>query len=162
MKAAAFEALFKRHFNEAMLYVCSLTHDRYLAEEIVQEAFSRAFVSIDEERDTFKFWLFKVCRNCYFDYLRKAKRMSPINEAVTSGEEELAAGVIKNEEYRALYRAIGALKENYREVVMLFYFEGLSVNEIADLVGISADNVKVQLFRARTKLKQILEAENEF
>ncbi len=161
MKNAAFERLYARYSNEAKLYVCSLTHNAALAEEIVQEAFSRALTSIEEEKDGFKYWLFKVCRNCYFDYLRKSKRVVPIDDAMKSGEEELADRVIRADEYRALYRAIGKLSEDYREAVMLFYFNGLSIAEIADILSKSADSVKVRLFRARAKLKSILEAENE-
>ena len=158
MKNAAFEKLFKMYYNEALLYVCSLTHDRTLAEDIVQEAFSKALTSIDDERDTFKYWLFKVSRNCFFDYLRKAKRLAPMDDDIKSDERELVQGIIEKEEYRALYDAIARLKENYREVVLLYYFDGLSVSEIADITGQSTDNVKVLLFRARAKLKQFLEA----
>ncbi len=159
MKNAAFEKLFKRYYNEAILYMCSLTHSLPLAEDIVQEAFSRALTSIDEERDTFKFWLFKVCRNCYFDYLRKAKRTTPIDAELKSDDCDLAQRVIEQERYRALYRAINSLSDSYREVVLLYYFEGLSVNEIAQITGQTADNVKVRLFRSRAKLKDIMEAE---
>ena len=158
MKSAAFEKLFKTYYNEALLYVCSLTHDRALAEDIVQEAFSKALTSIDDERDTFKYWLFKVSRNCYFDYLRKTKRLTPIDDKQRGDEYELVQGIIEKEEYVALYEAISDLKENYREVVLLYYFEGLSVSEIAKITGQSTDNVKVLLFRARAKLKHLLEA----
>ena len=158
MKNAAFEKLFKMYYNEAVLYVCSLTHNRTLAEDIVQEAFSKALTSIDDERDTFKYWLFKVSRNCYFDYLRKTKRLAPIDDKQRSDERELVQGIIEKEEYVALYDAISNLKENYREVVLLYYFDGLSVSEIGDITGQSTDNVKVLLFRARAKLKLLLEA----
>ena len=67
-------------------------------------------------------------------------------------------GIIEKEEYVALYEAIADLKENYREVVLLYYFDGLSVSEISNITGQSTDNVKVLLFRARAKLKQLLEA----
>ena len=119
---------------------------------------SKALTSIDDERDTFKYWLFKVSRNCFFDYLRKAKRLAPMDDDIKSDERELVQGIIEKEEYRALYDAIARLKENYREVVLLYYFDGLSVSEIADITGQSTDNVKVLLFRARAKLKQFLEA----
>lgn len=159
MKNAAFEKLFKMYYNEAVLYVCSLTHNRQLAEDIVQEAFSRALTSIDDEKDAFKYWLFKVSRNCYFDYLRKAKRVAPMPDDMGGDERELVQGLIEKEEYRALYRAIGKLKDNYREVVLLYYFEGLSVSEIGGITGQSADNVKVLLFRSRAKLRSLLEAD---
>ena len=162
MKEAAFEMLFKKYYNEALLYVCALSHDRAVADDIVAEAFLRAFKSIDEEKAGFKYWLLKVCRNCYFDYLRKAKRLTPIDDNLQGDEAELVDDVIRNDEYRALYKAIYKLKDSYREAVMLFYFGGLSVAETASVLGITPENAKVQLFRARIKLKEILEAEHEF
>lgn len=162
MKSTALETFFKKYYNEAMLYVYSLCHNRALAEDIVSDSFLKAFNTIDEERDGFKFWLLKVCRNRYFDCLRKDKKLSRMEEDIEDDNGALVDTVIRNDEYRALYHAISLLKENYREVVRLYYFDGLSVSEIADITEQSVQNVKVQMYRARTKLKEILEAKNEF
>lgn len=162
MKQGAFDDLFKAHYNEAMLYVCSLTHNRALAEDIVSEGFLRAIRSIDPDRDGFKYWLFKVCRNCYFDYLKKSKRLVEVPDQLADDEEELVDRVIEKEEYRALYKAISLLGESYREVIRLFYFGGMSVKEIAGIMNITPDNVKVRIFRARARLKAILEANYDF
>lgn len=161
MKSTAFEAFFKKYYNEAMLYVYSLCRNRALAEDIVSDSFLKAFNTIDEDRDGFKYWLLKVCRNRYFDCLRKDKKLSRMEEDIEDGNGVVDT-VIRNDEYRALYYAISLLKENYREVVRLYYFDGLSVSEIADITEQSVQNVKVLMYRARTKLKEILEAKNEF
>lgn len=155
MKSDAWETLFKKYYNEALLYVFSFCHNRTLSEDIVQEAYARALRSIDEEKDGFKFWLFKVCRNCYFDYHRKAKKVEYLDGDVKS--DDIVETVIRQEEYRALYKAISLLQDNYKEAVLLYYFDGLSVREIADITGNSTDNVKIQLYRARLKLKELLE-----
>jgi RNA polymerase sigma-70 factor (ECF subfamily) len=162
MKNGTLENLFKKYYNEAKLYVFSLCRDLSLAEDIVSESFYKAFVTIDEEKDGFKYWLFKVCRNRYFDILRKNKRLTELNEDIAAANEDLVSDVIKNEEYKALYHAVSLLKDNYREVVQLYYFDGLSAGEIASITEQSVENVKVQMFRARNKLKEILEAKNEF
>lgn len=156
MKSSEWEDLFKKYYNEALLYICSFCHNKAVAEDIVAEAYMRAIRSIDEEKDGFKFWLFKVCRNCYFDYIRKDKRLEPIVSDY-SDESALVDDIIQKEEYRALYKAIDLLQCNYREAVRLFYFDGMSVREISQITGYSVDNVKIQLFRARAKLKEILE-----
>lgn len=156
MKSTAWENLFKRYYNEALLYVYSFCHNRTLAEDIVQEACVRAIRSIDEEKDGFKFWLLKVCRNCYFDTLRKNKKLEAIENDMPSSDS-LVDDVIQKEEYRALYKAISLLKDSYQEVVRLYYFDSMSVKEIASIIGESADNVKIQLYRARFKLKELLE-----
>lgn len=156
MKSTAWENLFKRYYNEALLYVYSFCHNRTLAEDIVQEAYVRAIRSIDEEKDGFKFWLLKVCRNCYFDALRKNKKLEAIENDMPSSDS-LVDDVIQKEEYRALYKAVSLLKGSYQEVVRLYYFDSMSVKEIASIIGESADNVKIQLYRARLKLKELLE-----
>ena len=157
MKSTAWENLFRKYYNEALLYVFSFCHNRALAEDLVQEAYMRAIRSIDEEKDGFKFWLFKVCRNLYFDTLRKNKKVEAITSDMPSNES-LVDDVIQKDEYRALYKAISLLKDDFREIVRLYYFDSMSVKEIASIVDESVDNVKIQLYRARLKLKDILEA----
>lgn len=157
MKSTAWENLFRKYYNEALLYVFSFCHNRALAEDLVQEAYMRAIRSIDEEKDSFKFWLFKVCRNLYFDTLRKNKKVEAITSDIPSNES-LVDDVIQKDEYRALYKAISLLKDDFREIVRLYYFDSMSVKEIASIVDESVDNVKIKLYRARLKLKDILEA----
>ena len=157
MKSTAWENLFRKYYNEALLYVFSFCHNRALAEDLVQEAYMRAIRSIDEEKDSFKFWLFKVCRNLYFDTLRKNKKVEAITSDMPSNES-LVDDVIQKDEYRALYKAISLLKDDFREIVRLYYFDSMSVKEIASIVDESVDNVKIKLYRARLKLKDILEA----
>ena len=72
--------------------------------------------------------------------------------------ESLVDDVIQKDEYRALYKAISLLKDDFREIVRLYYFDSMSVKEIASIVDESVDNVKIKLYRARLKLKDILEA----
>lgn len=157
MKSTAWENLFRKYYNEALLYVFSFCHNRALAEDLVQEAYMRAIRSIDEEKNSFKFWLFKVCRNLYFDTLRKNKKVEAITSDMPSNES-LVDDVIQKDEYRALYKAISLLKDDFREIVRLYYFDSMSVKEIASIVDESVDNVKIKLYRARLKLKDILEA----
>lgn len=160
MKKEAFENLFRKYYNEAKLYVLSMCRDEQLAEDLVADAFYKAFVSIDEEKDGFKYWLLKVCRNCLIDRIRKEKKNVTMGEemlAALPGGDDPAASLIKQEEYRALYRALNLIKPSYKEVVLLYYFEGLSVGEISKITEQSVENVKVTLFRARAKMKEILE-----
>ena len=157
MKNDAFERLFKKYYNEAKLYVTALSRNEALAEDIVSESFVKAFNLIDEEKESFKFWLLKVCRNAYFDYLKKNRRLSALHDNMAADTADLAEKVIEDEEYRALYRAIALLKDNYREVILLYYFDELSVSEIAGITEQSVQNVKVLMYRAMMKLKEILE-----
>lgn len=156
MKKEALENLFRKYYNEAKLYVVTLCHDLSLAEDIVSDSFYKAFTKIDEEKESFKFWLFKVCRNAYFDYHKRTRRLTELNDNL-GRDDDLAARIIRNEEYQSLYRAISLLKPNYREIILLYYFDELTVSEIAGITEQSVENVKVQMYRARMKLKDILE-----
>ena len=72
---------------------------------------------------------------------------------------EVIEAIIRREEYRSLYRAIDLLSDTQKEAVMLFYFSGLSIRNISDIIGKSETNTKVLLCRAREKLRTIMEGE---
>ena len=107
MKNEVLEELFKKYYNEAKLYVASLCRDSALADEIVSSSFYKAFTKLDEAGNNFKFWLFKVCRNTYFDKLRRRGRLTALSESMASEEDgDLAGRLIKQGEYAARHRAV--------------------------------------------------------
>ncbi len=156
MKHDVIEELFKKYYNDALLYTMSLSKNYPLAEEIVSDAFYTALKTADNEVINFKAWLLKVCRNLYLNNLRKSKRLRALDEGVADESESALEHIICKEEYVALYRAISLLNEAYKEVITLFYFEDLSVKDIAAVIGKSEAVVKVTLFRGREALKKIL------
>ncbi len=156
MKKDVFEELFKEHYGGAVLYTYSLCRDYALAEDIVSNAFYKALKNLDDTA-SFRYWLLRVCKNAVVDAARKKKRATNLTEEIADGTD-VAEEYILNEEYRALYRAIELLSDEYRETITLFYFEELSIREIARLVEKTEENVKVILYRARQKLKLLMEA----
>ena len=159
MKNDRIDGLFKKYYNEAILYTVSMCRNKALAEDIVSEAFFKALSSADESIRSFKPWLLAVCRNEFLMHCRTRSRMADdeISEETAVQEDETLNRIIRQEEYRALYRAISLLPESYKEPVILFYFNGLSVKEIAAVVGKSEANVKVLLHRAREELRKNME-----
>lgn len=149
--------MFQKYYNVALLYVFSLAKDRGVAEDIVSTAFFKALQTSDEKILSFKPWLFAVCRNTYFNHLKKNKRVQALNDDFSSERDGLLSELIEEEEYRALYRAIGLLNSEQREVITLFYFQETKVKDIAAITGKSETSVKVALYRARENLKKILE-----
>lgn len=156
MKHDIIEELFQKHYNDALLYSLSLTKNYPLAEEIVSDAFYTALKTADDEIHNFKAWLLKVCRNLFLNSLRKSNRLQELDENVTDQSETALENIIRKEEYRALYHAISLLSPSHKEVITLFYFEDLSVKDIAGVVGKSEAVVKVTLFRGREALKKII------
>ena len=159
MKNDLIDELFKKYYNEAVLYTMSICKDEVLAEDIVSEAFFKALSSADESIQNFKPWLLTVCRNEFYMHCRKRSKISDeeISEEMAILEDETINRIIRQEEYRALYRAISVLPASQKEPIVLYYFNGLSINQIADVIGKSEANVKVLLHRAREQLRKNME-----
>lgn len=140
------------------------------AEDLVQEAFIKAFGALKSYRFEYRFstWLYKIAANCAIDYLRKKKidAMSIDRPVTTSDGEvqvELADWTYNPEEtlYRQRQRisiaeAIDALPEKYREVIVMRHTEDLAYDEIANKLGVPVGTVKARIFRARELLKKEL------
>ncbi len=156
MKCDVIEELFAKYYNDALLYTLSLTKNLPLAEELVSDAFYTALKTAEGEVLNFKAWLLKVCRNLFLNSLRKSKRLEEIDENLADDRESALESIIRKEEYRALYHAISLLNPPQKEIITLFYFEDLSIKDIALVVGKSEAVVKVTLFRGREALKKIL------
>ena len=161
MKSDIIDQLFFLFYNEALLYTISLCRNRTIAEDVVSNAFFKALTLADDSIRDFKPWLLTVCRNEFISVCRKNSRFTgeEIPEDLADDREEVIEGIIRREEYRSLYRAIGLLPDAQKEVVTLFYFSGLPVKSISEITGKSETNIKVLLCRARDKLRTILEEE---
>jgi len=151
-----------------------ILRDRGLAEDAVQEAFMAAFRGLDsfEGRSTLKTWLHRITVNASLSKLRQLKRLAerPIDEYLPEFDRHecriearwtyLAPlqDVLENDDLRArVSESIDALPESYRIVLQLRDIEGYDTSEVAELLKISASNVKVRLHRARAALKKLLE-----
>ena len=159
MKTDIIDQLFSQFYNEALLYTISLCKNRTIAEDIVSNAFYKALTLADDSIRDFKPWLLTVCRNEFISICRKSSRFTgeEIPEDLADDREEVIEGIIRKEEYRSLYRAIGLLPDTQKEVVTLFYFSGLPIKSISEITGKSETNIKVLLCRARDKLRTIME-----
>lgn len=158
MKPDIVDDFFRKYYNDAILYTLTLCRNKEHAEDIVSTAFYKALATNDDVQ-SFKPWLLTVCRNEYFTLCRKNSKYSgeEIPETVADESESAADAIIRAEEYKALYKAISLLKSDQREAILLFYFSGLQIKDIAGVLGVSEANVKVLLYRGRESLKKILE-----
>ena len=102
--------------------------------------------------------VFPCLQKFIFHYLRKNKRLAEQqDESVADDRKALIDEIIDDEKYRALYRAVELLDDVHREAITLFYFEEQSIKQISDIMNKTEDHVKLILFRARIKLKSLLE-----
>lgn len=159
------DELYAKYFNDIYRLVFSLTKNRSLTEDIVQETFTRAYLNLDSFRNQpNKAWLFTVSRNIYYDYLRKNKKtadveydFSAIPDANASPEEKF----FRKENIQRLYKEIKNLKESYRDAIICFYVKELNYKEAAIEMNVTESNFKSILFRAKQNLKRSLERKGE-
>lgn len=143
--------------SELTLYRVSksiLANDNDCA-DAVQEAILKAYANLHTLRyeQYFKTWLVRILlRECY-KIQRSFKRFVPYEEYLT----DKSIGI--NEDYLELYSAIMSLKEELRILVVLYYVNGFSSEEIAKILKIPKGTVNSRMARARKKLKQVIEEE---
>jgi RNA polymerase sigma-70 factor (ECF subfamily) len=167
---SAFEQLIKRHTSTIFRVAMHITSSREDSEDIVQDAFLKAFRSIHrfEERARFSTWLTRIAVNEALIKLRGSRRALTISiDEETDDSVALADRVAdwrpdpeqlySTAELRAiLQQALASLPDSYRVVFLLRDVEGLSIAETAEMLGLCVSNVKARLFRARLKLRKHL------
>lgn len=152
------ELIYKKYMKPVYLYLFSLCRSRELAEDLTQETFLKALCAVELAEEYILPWLLKVAKNLYIDSWRKERDVLNIDEIILSdNEEEILYQLIQREQNRRLYEAILLLDEREREAVVLYYFAGISQNEISRQMNISNGNVRVILHRAKKRLRKMLE-----
>lgn len=156
------EKLYIKYHREVYLYAFSLCKNHHLAQDLTSDTFFKAYLSLDDV-DYIKYWLFRVCKNLYLDFLKLNKEYSSadIIENTLSNNETPLDKIIESEEKKHLYNLILNLHESYKEVLILYYFSGFSLREISMIRNITEGASKTMLFRARKKLKKAMEGEHE-
>lgn len=157
------EKLYIKYYRELYLYAFSLCKNHHLAQDLTSDTFFKAYLSLDDDVEYFKYWIFRVCKNLYFDFLRKEKEYSSENklENIIFNNETPLDKIIESDERKHLYSLVINLRESYREILILYYYCGFSIEEISKTRDITESAAKTLLFRARKKLKNALEGENE-
>lgn len=124
-----------------------------LAEDAAQEAFIKAYHSLDRFKgdSSFSTWLYRIAANHCKDLLRKRARQKtePLEAVVQEMGERLEEG---RENADLIERMLAAIPEDYRAVLILRETEGMSYQEIAQTLNISVDAVKARLKRARAEI----------
>lgn len=129
------------------------------AEDAYQETF---FTYFKKERqfesdEHLKAWLIKVTISKCKDILLKRKYPLDIEELEIADDEK----PFSKEEVMDLKDAINKLKFEYKEAILLFYMDGMSIKEIANILDVTENVVKLRLSRGRKKLKEFLTDEEE-
>ncbi len=158
MKKKTFDDLYQSHIKDVFRYLLSLCGDYYLAEDLVNETFYRAYLFLDDCReDKCKPWLFKVAYHAYIDFRRKNSRILLKDRTYFDAlkETETPEGsYIRQEQLHQISQLIAALPEHQKQAILLYDFHGLHYKEAAEIMQISVGYFKVLLFRARQKVRE--------
>lgn len=124
------------------------------ASDAAQEAILIAYQKLHtlRQKESFRPWLMKILTNECYAVLRRRQHQVSLEEVSDYAPPS------DQEEQHLLWQAVCDLNQSLRSVVVLYYYEGFSGKEIGTILGISQDNVKTRLSRARKHLKTILEA----
>jgi RNA polymerase sigma-70 factor (ECF subfamily) len=166
----AFAPVVERYHACIFGFTYRYTRNREDAADLTQETFLRAFRSLNQYDSRFPLrnWLYTIATNACHDWARRCNTQpqgAPIldNPEVDSiqatGQEagDPADIVIRAENTQVVENAVAGLPEEYRAPLILFYMEGLSQGEISSILQLPLTVVKNRLYRARLRLRQMLE-----
>ncbi len=162
----SFGKLVDRYETPIRAYIKRVTNwDWMSVEDICQEVFLKAYVNLQsfDVRLKFSSWLYRIAHNQAVDFLKSHKKTQVLEEeenGLWSGKMLLEDMAIKNMEAEDLKRKMKKLDEKDREILVLYYWEEKSYEEISDILKLPAGTVGVYLQRAKKKFKVLLEEKN--
>lgn len=153
----AFGVLVKRYERPVRAIALDVLGDYHLASDVSQDAFVTAYENLPGLRKPSAVgpWLMKITRRCAYDCARRKRDEAPL-ESVFPATIHNPNGQL-DEEKQWLLAAVVKLPKGEKQVIMLRYFSGHSVQEVADILGRSVGTVTKQLSRAHKSLRNILE-----
>jgi RNA polymerase sigma-70 factor (ECF subfamily) len=164
-----FWEIYDQYYPKVKRFISATVKDEWIAEDLVQETFTRAQTGLKDLKDPSKLsaWIFRIAHNLCQDHFRDTKRRSDkereVAEQATPKEEASVQDTLESHQMGQCVRDMTEfLPQSHRTVLILFDVMELTHAEISEVLGITVQNVKVRLHRARRKLKEILEENCNF
>lgn len=165
-ESSAFGELVDRYQNFVFSIALRIVKHREEAEEVAQDSFIKAFDSLSKFRGESKFssWLYSIVYHKSLDRIKKNKRALSFHviEEITSndldGIENGLDIMMEEERKEIISRCIAELASMDAALIEFYYFEELAIKEIAEITGLSEDNIKIKLYRSRKKLFNLLQS----
>jgi RNA polymerase sigma-70 factor (ECF subfamily) len=164
---AAIESLVRLYETGVFRLALSIVGDQADANEITQETFIAALRSLHsyQEKNSFKAWLYTIALNLSRSHLRKRRIIERLRSTVTAlfrielqkqiSPEE---AIVQSEKEAAIWNELNKLDERHRTVVVLRYFQELSVSEISEILAVNEGTIHSRLYTARERLRNSLKA----
>ncbi len=166
-KTDDFDIIINDYRDRLYSFLYRLCLNEAVAEEILQQAFIKAFKYLDkwDSSKGLKNWLYMIARNAFYDYVTKENKFKTVCmedmqfflASCESGPEDKA---ILKSEYEDVLKNIYELKPKYSEILILRYVEEKSYEEIGEILNIPLGTVKIRLHRAKEKLINLVASES--
>lgn len=153
----AYRQLIEEYGNKLLRTCYLILNDREEAEDVVQETFIKVFNKIDtfKEKSGLYTWIYAIALNLSRDRMRTKQDMLELKDEWI-GNDDVESHVEINIDREQLRKEIFGMNSLYREVLVLFYFEELSIKEISNLLNEKEGTIKSKLSRGRNMLKESL------
>ena len=142
-------AIYQKYYGDVYRYCLYRVGSLYDAEDLAQDTFLRLYRYSDIRINNLKAYILKVASNACNDYFRSHSPDAELDESIPAHMEV-------DEDRQTVRRAIAALPDDAREVIILYYYNDLKLTRIAKMLSLPLSTVKSRLARGRMKLKQIL------
>jgi len=158
-----FESIYNEFFGDVYKFLYSMCRDQSVAEELTQETFYQAFLSMARFRgkSSISTWLIAIAKNTYFKYLKKKKNedidYELICDFIAEDEGETPENIVEGKELISAVKAsLKKLPAKYRDVLMLRLYADMPFSKIAELLSISENSARVLFFRAKNTIEEDL------
>lgn len=153
--------LVERYHRGLIQHLYNLIHDEQTAEDVAQEAFIRAYDKLAQYNQAYAFstWLYKIADNLAYRYLKQTKPTRDITdyeERIPDDKPSLAEATDRKFTAQAVRNAVDTLPIGYRQVVVLYYWDELSYEDIAVVTGRPLGTIRTWLYRAKEELRKEL------
>lgn len=164
-----FAILVDRYKDLIFSLALKMVKNREEAEEVAQDKFIKVFNSLDKFKGDSKFstWIYKVAYNTCLDRIKKNKKdegninIDDFSEHLVKTMENALSQMMEDERKKSIQDCLNLLPSEEGFLLTLFYFDDQSLEEIAKIMNITANNVKVKLYQSRQKLASILKEKLE-
>ena len=157
--------IIKDHKDGLMLYLNSFVQNIHLAEDLTEDTFVKLIARRPRfsGKSTFKTWLYSIGRNVALDSLRRNAKAATVSaeEAMVliADEVDVARNYLQTERKLQVHEAMKQLNKEYRQVLVLTFFEGFKNEQVASIMGKSKKQIENLVYRAKLSLKSELEKE---
>lgn len=154
--------LFEKYKNISLKTVYLITGNLYTSEDIVQEAFIKCFYNVKSLRniESFRSWFYKLLIRMAWEFNKKEKRAIPTEDVYEKADNKITE-LTQKEENLLIHSQINQLEIKQKTTVILYYFNDLSIKEIAKIMSCLEGTVKSRLYSARKTLKIKLKELNQ-